>query len=168
MAALLALFLAGAPLTWLSVGRSVLQGGLREQRAQHAWHEIPAVVLRGAPPLSVYMFRIPVAAGTNAMAAWTGPGGRRLAGEVPVAFGTPKGARVQVWVDRSGRPTASPLTASQLAKRVLGAEALAALTLAALLLSVAGLARWLLNRRRLAGWEYQWALVGPRWTRPHR
>jgi hypothetical protein len=168
MASLFALFLVGVPLTWLSVGRSVLQAGLREQRAEQAWHEIPAVVLRGVPPLSVDMFRIPVAAGAHALAAWTGPGGRRLAGEVPVPFGTPKGTRVQVWVDRSGRLTASPLTASQLAKRVLAAEVLAALALAALLLSVAGLARWLLNRRRLAGWEYQWALVGPRWTRPHR
>jgi hypothetical protein len=168
MAGLLTLFLAGVPLTWLGVGRWVQQGGMREQRAQQTWHAVPAVVLHGAPPLSTDMFRIPVATGAKAPAAWTGPGGRRLAGQVPVAFGTRTGARVQVWVDSSGHFTGPPLTPSQLAKRVLGAEVLAALTLAAALLTLAGLARWQLNRRRLAAWEYQWALVGPRWTRPYR
>jgi hypothetical protein len=168
MATLLALFLAGLPLAWLSVGRWVQQAGLREQRAQRAWHEVPALVLHSVPKLSTQMIRIPVAAGAQTLAAWTAPGGRRQAGEVPVDFGTQAGARVQVWVDRSGRFTGPPLTPSQLAKRVLGAEVLAGVTAVALLLTLAGLARWQLNRRRLAGWEYQWALVGPRWTRPHR
>jgi hypothetical protein len=27
--------------------------------------------------------------------------------------------------------------------------------------------RWLMNRRRLAGWETNWAFVGPKWTK-HR
>jgi hypothetical protein len=168
MAGLLALLLAGVPLTWIGVGRWVLQGGQREERAQQAWHAVPAVVLRGAPPLSRELSRIPVATGAKALAAWAGPGGRRLAGEVPVAFGTPAGARMEVWVDRSGHLTGAPLAPSQLAERVLGAEVLAAMTLAGVLLSLAGVARWQLNRRRLAAWEYQWALVGPRWTRPCR
>jgi hypothetical protein len=167
MAALLALFLAGVPLAWLGVGRWVHQTGLREQRAQRAWHEIPGVVLRGTPSLSRQMFRMPMNTTAQVLTAWAGPGGRRRIGEVVVAVGTATGARVQVWVDRSGRVTGPPLAPSQLAKRVLGAEVLAVVSLAALMLSLAGLSRMQLNQRRLAGWESQWALIGPRWTRRH-
>ena len=48
------------------------------------------------------------------------------------------------------------------------AKALAPAALAVLLLGLAWLVRWLMNRRRLAGWEADWALTGPRWTRRRR
>jgi len=166
MAALLALFVAGVPLSWLSVGRWVHQAGLREQRTQRAWREIPAVVLHGAP--SPQTFRVPLNTTVQVLAAWAGPGGQRQVGEVAAAAGTATGARVQVWVDRSGQVTGPPLSPSELARRVLGVEVLAIAALAALLVSLAALARSQLNRRRLAGWESQWALIGPRWTRHHR
>jgi hypothetical protein len=73
MAALLALFLAGVPLAWLGVGRWVHQTGLREQRAQRAWHEIPGVVLRGTPSLSRQMFRMPMNTTAQVLTAWAGP-----------------------------------------------------------------------------------------------
>jgi hypothetical protein len=166
MAGLVALFLAGVPLSWLSVGRWVQQGGLNEQRAQRTWHEIPGVVLRGGP--SPPMFRMPVNITVPVLAAWAGPGGQRRTGEVAAPAGTATGARVQVWVDRAGQVTGPPLTPSELARRVLGTELLAVALLAALLTSLAALAQSQLNRLRLAGWESQWALVGPRWTQNHR
>lgn len=52
-------------------------------------------------------------------------------------------------------------------KREIGAGILAPLALAALLLGVAWAVRWTMDRRRLAGWESGWALIGPRWTK-HR
>lgn len=163
MAALLALFLAGVPLSWLGVGRWVHQAGVREQRSQRAWRDMPGVVLRGAPTL-----RMPVSNGVRVLTAWVGPGGRRQVGEILVASGTARGAKVQVWVNPSGQVTGPPLTPSDLAKRVLGAQVLAAISVAALTLILAGLTRSQLNRRRLASWESQWALIGPRWTRHHR
>jgi hypothetical protein len=33
------------------------------------------------------------------------------------------------------------------------------------LLFLAGLARWLLTRSKLAAWESDWALVEPQWSR---
>jgi hypothetical protein len=72
-----------------------------------------------------------------------------------------------VWVSRSGRPTGPPLARSGLVNRVVSAEMLAPVGLAALLFGVGVLVRLIMDRRRLAGWEARWALVGPRWTK-HR
>jgi hypothetical protein len=167
MIALLALFLAAVPLSWLGVGRWMHQAGLREQQAQQSWHQVPALVIKGqreAPEL----FRLPLNAGATVLARWPGPGGRQQTGRITVAApGVLTGARVPVWIDGSGQVTGPPLAASQLARRVIGAQALAQLVLVAALLSLAGLARWQLNRRRLARWEAEWATIGPRWSR-HR
>ena len=168
MAALFALFLAGIPVSWLGVGRWVHQGGLSEQRAQRDWRHVPGVVLSGAPFLSPRVLRMPVSTAVQVPTAWAGPDGRRRVGQVTVAVGTATGAKVQVWVSPSGQLTGSPLTPSELASRVVAAQILALMTLAALLVILAGLVRLQLNRRRLAGWESQWALIGPRWTRHHR
>jgi hypothetical protein len=74
---------------------------------------------------------------------------------------------VPVWVNAAGRETVQPLLHRELIKRELGAEVIAPFALALLLLSVGLLVRWLMDRRRLAGWETNWAFVGPRWSR-HR
>jgi hypothetical protein len=55
---LLAVFLIVAPLSWTSVGRWAHQGGLREQRAQQSWHQTAAVLLRAAPALPGYEYRL--------------------------------------------------------------------------------------------------------------
>lgn len=168
MAGLVALFLAAAPLFWSGVGRWVQQGGVREQRAQQTWHPVAAVVVKGTREPPSQEFRLPMNTTTQVLARWQGPRGQQRVGEVTVpAADVRTGARLQVWVDRSGRVTGPPLAASELARRVVGAQVLAQVTLAALLLCLAGLARWQLNRRRMADWESEWATTGPRWTR-HR
>jgi hypothetical protein len=166
-AGLLVLFLVGAPLSWISVGRWVQQGGLLEQRAQQSWHQIPAVLLRSAPPLPRLDLRAAWGISVLAPARWAGPGGRHFTGKVPVLAGTRAGRTVAVWVNRSGRATGPPLARSALINRVTGAEMLAPVGLAILLFGVGGLVRLVLDRRRLAGWEASWALIGPRWTRHH-
>lgn len=168
MAGLLALFLAGLPLVWLGAGRWMHQAGLSEQRAQRDWREMPGVVLSGAPFLSPRVLRMPVSATARVPAAWTGLDGRRRVTEVMVGVGTAKGAKVPIWVAPTGQVTGPPLTSSQLATRVVTAEVLAVMSLAALMIILAGLARAQLNRRRLAGWQSEWALIGPRWTQHHR
>ena len=166
-AALLAVFLIGAPLSCTSIGRWMYQGGLREQRAQQSWHRTPAVLLQTAPALPSYQYRLSWRNTAAVPARWSGPDGQQRSGEVPAPLGSRAGQRVQVWVDGSGRPTGPPLLGSDLTRRVIGAEVLAAVALGVLLFSLACSARWLLNRRRLAAWEAAWASIGPRWTR-HR
>ena len=166
-AALIALFLAGAPVSCLAVGRWVQHGGWREQRAQQAWHQIPAVLVRSAPTLPHFDFRTSWNTDVLVLARWMTPGGRVRTGNVPAQAGSWAGRKVRVWVDQAGRPTGTPLLGTELARRVIGAEVLAPITLAAVLLSLGWTVRWVMDRRRLAGWETNWAFIGPRWTR-HR
>ena len=168
MVSLLALFLIGVPLSWFGIGRWVQQGGLREQRAQQSWHTVSAVVVKGQREQPQYLFRLPMNSTVQVLARWQAPGGQPQADEVAVpATDAQTGSRVPLWVNRSGQVTGPPLAGSQLSKRVIGAQVLAEVTLAALLLGLAALARWQLNRRRLADWESDWATTGPGWTR-HR
>jgi len=166
-AGLLAVFLIGAPLSWTSAGRWVHQGGLREQRAQQSWHQTAAVLMRAAPALPGYEYRLSWQNTVQVPARWLGPGGQYRSGEVSAPLGSRAGQMVQVWVDGSGRATGPPLRGSELTRRVAGIQVLAPLALAALLLLLGRAVRWLLNRRRLAAWEADWASIGPRWTR-HR
>lgn len=167
-AALLAVFLIGAPLSVTSIGRWVHHEGLREQRAQQSWHQTPAVLLAAAPSrVAGYEHRLSWQETVPVPARWSGPGGQPRSGQVVVPAGSRAGQTVQVWVDGSGRVTGPPLLSSALTRRVVGAEVLAPLILAVLLLTLACAVRWLLNRRRLADWEARWAAIGPRWTR-HR
>jgi hypothetical protein len=164
-AGLLAAFLVGAPVASVAAGRWMQHGGVLEQRAQQSWHQVPAVLLKAAPVQPTLYLRASWNTLVLVPARWTGPGGRHLTGKVPVPPGTLAGRRLQVWVNRSGQPTGSPLPNSELVRRVIGAQVLAPVSLAVLLLSVGGLVRWLMNRRRLAAWEMGWASTGPRWTR---
>jgi len=141
--------------------------GWLEQRAQQSWHQVPAVLLKTAPVLPNFDLRTSWNYDVMTLARWLGPGGRRLAGQVPAMPGTLAGATVPVWVNSSGRPTAQPLLHGELIKREIEAEVVAPLGLAILLLFVGLVVRWLMDRRRLAGWETSWAFVGPRWSR-HR
>lgn len=165
-AGLIALFLAAAPISSLAVGRWVQQGGLREQRAQQPWHQITAVLVRSAPSLPRFDFRTSWNAEVQVLARWMTPRGQRT-GLVPAAAGSWAGRTIPVWVDPAGRPTGAPLMSEELARRVIGAEALAPIVLAALLFGLGRTVRWVTDRRRLAGWEANWAFVGPRWTRHH-
>jgi hypothetical protein len=40
--------------------------------------------------------------------------------------------------------------------------------LATVLGAVASVGQWLLDRRRIAGWEADWNCVGPQWTKEFR
>jgi hypothetical protein len=166
-AALIMMFLIGAPLSWATVGHWVEQGGILEQRAQQSWHREPAVLLQGAPAVSEFAARTSLSVQVPALARWAGPGRQELVGKINVTPGTPAGSKVQVWLNGSDRPTSAPLLPSELLRREIGAEALAPVCLAIVLLGVGGLVRLVMNRRRMAAWEAGWASIGPRWTRHH-
>jgi hypothetical protein len=166
-AGLLALFLVGAPLVGALAGRWAQQGGLREQRAQQAWHQTSAVTLTSAPAAPRYAYRTSWTSAVRVPARWVGPDGRPRFGQVSTPAGTRAGQTILVWVDASGRATGPPLRHFQLVNWEISAEALAPAALAILLLGLACLVRWQLNRRRLKAWEMAWTTIGPRWTRHH-
>jgi hypothetical protein len=81
---------------------------------------------------------------------------------VPIGY-TP-GDKLHVYTTRNGRLTTAPLGESQVASltdlaRVAGAAAVAVFAILAGLL-----ARWWINRRRMAAWAADWRATGPRWT----
>ena len=105
----------------------------------------------------------------QAEARWRDPGGGKQSGVLttvtaPGIIGAAAGARIPVWLDRSGQPAAPP--GGQVAMIVnalaLGA-AVAGGAVVALLICYA-LCRLALDRRRLTAWESAWSLTGPRWT----
>jgi hypothetical protein len=167
-AGLLVVFLVGAPLSWFAAGRWVEQGVVREQHAQQSWRQVAAVLLEAAPAEPKFAFGLPRNPAVMVLAHWMGPDGKDQIGQIPVKAGSLVGRTVQVWVDTLGRPTGPPLPASVLAERVTSAKTLAPATLALLLLGLGWLVRRVMNRRRLAAWEADWALTGPRWTRRRR
>lgn len=105
----------------------------------------------------------------EAEARWRDPGGREQSGVLTTAtapdiLGAAAGARIPVWLDRSGQPVAPPggqvaMIVNALAPSI-GVAGGAGMTL----LLCYGLCRLVLDRRRLAAWESAWSLTGPRWT----
>ncbi len=162
-AGLLTAFLIGAPL--LSVAAAGWAGhvGAAEQRAQRAWHEVSAVLLRSAPSPAVYASGLD--GGAWVPARWTSPDGRTRTGEIDVSTGLAAGQTVPIWVTTAGSPTGPPLTHRALVARTVMAAVVAPVLLGIALACLGGLARWVLDRRRLAGWGTAWASVGPQWTK---
>lgn len=141
--------------------------GVRIYRAEeaHAPHLHPAVaVLSESGPTGDGVPQYGQAA-----ARWRAPDGRWRSGTLttqtaPGISGAHAGARVRVWLTDSGMPAAPPGTP---AGRVFTAALLTtdAIGVAAVVLFFFyWLGRRALDRRRLAAWESDWALTGPRWT----
>ena len=134
------------------------------QRAASVGLRPAAAVLIQAGPL----YGSPAQPG-QAEARWRAPGGGEHSGVLttvtaPGIVGATAGARIPVWLDRSGQPVAPP--GGQIAM-IVNALAVGAAVAGgagiALLISYA-LCRLALDRRRLAAWESAWSLTGPRWT----
>jgi hypothetical protein len=162
-AGLLAAFLIGAPLLVMVTAGWVGHAGAAEQRAQRAWQQIDAVLLRGAPASAALADGL--YGGTWIPARWTAPDGQVRTGEIDVITGVVKGQTVPIWVDPAGFPTGPPLSDRAVVARSVVAAAVALVVLAIVLSFLGGVARWVLDRRRLAGWDAGWATVGPQWTK---
>src|SRR5438067_13371633 len=100
-------------------------------------------------------------------ARWTALDGRARTGRILVGKRLSAGHTVPLWVDATGSPAGHPLH-----PRVVVTEATAAViataALGTALLCLAWSGRRVLDRRRLAGWEAAWAVVGPQWTKRFR
>jgi hypothetical protein len=161
---LLALFLAGAPIVGIGAGHWAYRAAMSKQQDQRSWRQVTAVLLQTAPvePGSYD------ASNSWAPARWTPPGGHTRQGMISVPADTSAGSRVRIWVDGSGRWAGQPLSPRIAAVRVAAAVVISTLMLATVLAGVASFGQWLLDRRRLAGWEAGWNSVESQWTRQFR
>lgn len=157
--------LAAAFLVAMAVASVLGVHTYQSQRAASAGLRPVVAVLSQAGPLSYGSLAQP----GQVEARWRDPGGSEQSGVLTTAtapgiLGAAAGARIPVWLDRSGQPVAPP--GGQIAMIV---NALAPSTTVAggagiTLLVCYGLCRLVLDRRRLAAWESAWSLTGPRWT----
>ena len=158
-------FLALCPLVFSVTGNWARNANVSEQRAQASWHPVQAVLLQVVPG--------PQQAdhGTNTWITWTPArwiaAGIQHTADVPARSGTRAGTVVTVWLDRAGKVHLPPLTPGGASARVFEARLAGLAVLAVALAIMIVLARRVLDRRRLAGWEHAWLSVGPTWSR-HR
>lgn len=160
--AAIVVFLILGPLVATLTGVWLRADNAAVQHAQRSWHPVPAVLLRAAPgPLFTDN-------GANTWTTWEPArwtvAGRPYTGDIPVAAGSPAGSRQTVWLDSRGHVQAPPQTPAQLDGSVDAAMLMSLGGLAVTIAVFAMLARWLLDRRRLARWETAWLAVGPRWS----
>lgn len=163
LAGLLAVFLAGAPVTAVTAWRWAGAAGLRTERAERAsWHHVLAVLLQDSPGLVSSQYGT---VESLVLARWDAPGGLTRTGLVSVDITAPAGSTVVIWTDAAGRPTGqAPLSPYQVAQQAELAAMTAPVILAVVLLIGGALGRHALNRRRLAAWDADWHVTGPLWT----
>ncbi len=106
-----------------------------------------------------------VATMVAAQAQWTAASGAVHTGQVPVPASDVKGERVTIWTDKAGDLTTPPMTPAQVADEGAFGTLIAVVLSLVTLLVVAGVTRFLVNRRRIAGWTADWAVTAPMWTR---
>jgi hypothetical protein len=138
----------------------------------HTYQSQRAASARLSPALAVLIQAGPLygpARVGQAEARWRDRGGGLRSGvlttmSAPGIMGAAAGARIPVWLDRSGRPAVPPggqlamiVNALVLSVAVAGGAAVA-------LLICYMLCRVALDRRRLTAWESAWSLTGPRWS----
>jgi hypothetical protein len=136
----------------------------QSQRAASASLRPAVAVLIQAGPVDVSPAYI-----GQAEARWRDRGGGEGSGVLTTVFtpdivGAVAGARIPVWLDRSGQPAAPPGGQVAMILNALAEAAAAAGGAAVALLICYTLCRLALDRRRLAAWESAWSLTGPRWT----
>ena len=142
-----ALFAAHAAGSWTYAAST------REAQAQQAsLHQVPASLLQAALPLSLS------GSGSGANARWKAPDGHVCTGQVFVPADAPARSTVTVWVNQARQLTDPPLQHSQITGRMYLSEALAVAALAVALITAGAVARWALDRRRLAAWDAEWAI----------
>ena len=158
MVMLLAAFIAAVVVASL-VGVRTYQS----QRAAGARLRPTVAVLAASGP--IYMMN---GAG-EAQARWRAPDGQERSGKLttqvaPDIWNASRGSRVGIWVTRTGEPTAPPPGEAALLVSATVIPLWSVLGVGVILMLCYWLCRLVLDRRRLAGWESAWALVGPRWT----
>jgi hypothetical protein len=126
-----------------------------QQRAER--NPVHAVLLADTPTAEANNLR------TLAKVRWTAQDGSAHTGKALVGTGKKAGASLTLWTDPRGDLVTAPPspTAAAVEAGLLGTSA--ALAATGLAFGLGGLARWQLDRRRIAQWGTEWDLVGPQW-----
>ncbi len=140
---------------------------------RHIYESQRAAAARVHPGVAVLTKNGPYNAGLNwagqTTARWRTSDGRLHSGVLttqttPAIWNAPAGDRIPVWLTASGQPVAAPPDAAEVIFTSVVIGVAAAGGAGTVLIGCYGLARLLLDWRRLAAWESAWDLTGPLWT----
>jgi hypothetical protein len=155
LAGLVLAFLLGAPLIALAAWQLAMTTSFTTTNAERAgWRPVPAQLITGAP--FSYGYDVMVAA------RWRAPDGAEQHGRIRVPPGTRAGTLVTVWAGHTGLLGRGPLTPSQTRIQATFSAAMAVPCWGVLLVCTGALSRRLLDARRLAAWDADWAAVDHR------
>jgi hypothetical protein len=158
LAVLVIAFVVAAPFAALTAGSYVHARAHQAQLAERvSSYQVPARVLRLDSQGTVY-------GDPQAQVRWTAHDGKVITGEITVPLGATVGSTQWLWTAADGQVTNPPLEDSQVTGQAYFAEGFAVFTLALLLAITGMVARWTLDRRRMAAWDAEWRAAGPRWT----
>jgi hypothetical protein len=162
---LVAVFLIGAPLLSGAAVGWAGRAGDAGQPTERPGLQVPPVPLSAAPA-----FAAPsgIFANSRVQARRTAAARRARTGQIPFGTGLAAGRTVPLWVDAGTSPTDPPLNQRAVVARETVAAIMATAALGGVLLCLVWAGRRVLDRRRLAGWEAEWAIVGPQWAKDFR
>lgn len=162
--AVVVLLWVGAPAAGAAVGWQVHEGARARAAAQRAErHQVQAVLVDAAPAaVASPTGRKPLYA---VRVRWTEPGREARTGVARVPAGARRGDRTPVWLDSRGRDVGPPVNDATLWQHTLMAGLFTVWGVVAVVLGGHFAARRIAARRRLAEWEREWALTGPKWRR---
>jgi hypothetical protein len=162
MTVLIGVLVIAGPVLTISVGRAADAAALRQQRAERAWYPATATLLQSADDSMTNSSDWDIA---WVPAQWTLRNGKVATGQVATTLDARAGQQVPVWLTKGGRLTHPPLAETDIRDQVMFAI-LVTLTgwAVALAIGVAAV-RMLSNRRRMTGWQREWDVSGPLWSR---
>lgn len=154
---------AAAPFAAQAASHAAYAGALRAQQAQlAARHQVPAVLTQAAgSAISGYAPGVQV----PARATWTSVTGVKHTGQIMATAGSAKDSTVLIWTDTAGNLTSPPLQPSQVAGQGDVAALGAIVGVGAVYLCATVIVRRVLNHRRMAAWEADWAVTARAWNR---
>ncbi|MFE3773832.1 MULTISPECIES: Rv1733c family protein [unclassified Streptomyces] len=150
------LIVLGAPTAGVAAGRAVATAA-QQQRAE--WHQVTAVVTR-QPPARVGFDTGGGAGGrVHTTVRWVAPDHTARTGEAAVSPGVRVGDRTAVWLDRNGALIRDPHTPADTMAMSLAAGTVTACGAGLLVFGADRAGGYLLDRRRSAQWEREWAAL---------
>ncbi|AIA00780.1 hypothetical protein ACFU90_15145 [Streptomyces noursei] len=148
------LLAVGAPTVGVAAGQAVVEAA-QQQRAE--WHRVTAVVTQ-QPPGPVGFDAGSAGGGrVHATVRWVTPDDRVRTGEAAVPSGVRVGDRTPVWLDRNGALVRDPNSAADTLAMGVATGTVAACGAGLVVFGADRAAVRLLDRRRFAQWEREWA-----------
>ncbi|MFF2808055.1 hypothetical protein ACFVT2_12820 [Streptomyces sp. NPDC058000] len=150
------LIVVGAPTVGVTAGRAVATAA-QQQRAE--WHRVTAVVTQQPPARLSFDTGGGAGGRVHTTVRWVAPDHRARTGEAAVPPGVHVGDRTPVWLDRHGALVRDPSTPADTMAMSVAAGTVAACGAGLLVFGADRAGGHLLDRRRSAQWEQEWAAL---------